>query len=138
MLVDDCIFCKIIRTEVPCFKVYENDRNLAFMDINPANPGHCLVIPKFHAADLLTIPDDWLAGSVAAVKLVATAVQKALAPHGLNIVQANGPGAAQSVMHFHWHVLPRGEDDGLRLNWGLQPGDMDAIAILAKRIQGFI
>lgn len=135
MLDPDCIFCKIISGEVPSFRVREDDRTLAFMDINPANAGHVLVIPKYHAADLFDIPDPWLSHSVIAVQAVARAVRASLQPHGLNIVQANGPGAAQSVQHFHWHVLPRVRDDNLRLNWGISPGNMDSIKDIAEKIR---
>jgi histidine triad (HIT) family protein len=135
MLDPDCIFCKIIKGEVPSFKVLEDERTLAFMDINPANPGHVLVIPKVHAPDLFEIGEPWLAASVDAVQKVARAVRATLDPYGVNIVQANGPGAAQSVLHFHWHVLPRTRDDGLRLNWGLTPGDINEIGALSERIR---
>jgi histidine triad (HIT) family protein len=135
MLDANCIFCKIIRGEVPSFKVLEDDRTLAFMDINPANSGHVLVIPKYHALNLFEIPEPWLSTSVIAVQAVAQAVRATLDPYGLNIVQANGPGAAQSVEHFHWHVLPRRRDDELKLNWGLNPGDMDKIRETAEKIR---
>lgn len=135
MLDPDCIFCRIIRGEVPSFKVREDERTLAFMDINPANPGHVLIIPKFHAADVFEIEGPWLGASVDAVQKVAWAVRATLDPDGVNIVQANGPGAAQSVAHFHWHVLPRRKDDGLPLNWAIKPGDMAEIAALAERIR---
>jgi histidine triad (HIT) family protein len=131
----DCIFCRIIRREVPSFRVFEDDRTLAFMDINPANPGHVLVIPKLHSESLFALDPDDLTATVLLAQRVAQAVQKALQPYGLNIVQANGPGAAQSVPHFHWHVLPRAEDDGLLMNWPLQSGDMAAIADAAERIR---
>lgn len=131
----DCIFCRIIRREVPSFRVFEDDRTLAFMDIHPANPGHVLVIPKHHSESLFALDPDDLTATVLLAQRVAQAVQKALQPYGLNIVQANGPGAAQSVPHFHWHVLPRAEDDGLLMNWPLQSGDMAAIADAAERIR---
>jgi histidine triad (HIT) family protein len=131
----DCIFCRIIRREVPSFRVFEDDRTLAFMDIHPANPGHVLVIPKLHSESLFALDPDDLTATVLLAQRVAQAVQKALQPYGLNIVQANGPGAAQSVPHFHWHVLPRAEDDGLLMNWPLQSGDMAAIADAAERIR---
>jgi histidine triad (HIT) family protein len=130
-----CIFCRILRAEIPCTKVFEDAETLAFMDINPANPGHLLVIPRFHAASIYDVPEPWLAATAATVQRVAKALRAALDPFGLNLVQANGPGAAQSVQHFHWHVLPRNENDGLLLNWGLQPGDMAAIARVAERIR---
>ena len=131
----DCIFCKIIKGEIPSFKVHEDDKTLAFMDINPVNPGHALVIPKFHASDLLRIPAEWLTATTVAAQKVARAVDKTLKPHGLNLVQANGPGAAQSVMHLHVHVIPRAKGDDLKMNWGLKPGDMDEIGKLALSIR---
>jgi histidine triad (HIT) family protein len=131
----DCIFCRIIRREVPSFRVFEDDRTLAFMDIHPANPGHVLVIPKLHSESLFALDPDDLTATVLLAQRLAQAVQKALQPYGLNIVQANGPGAAQSVPHFHWHVLPRAEDDRLLMNWPLQSGDMAAIADAAERIR---
>ena len=131
----DCIFCKIIAGEIPCFKIYEDDDTLAFMDINPANEGHALVIPKEHSADVYAVSDAAISSSVIAAKNVAIAIQKTLRPDGINLLQCNGPAAAQSVLHFHLHVLPRREGDELKLNWGLEPGDMDAIGQLAERIR---
>ena len=131
----DCIFCKIISGEIPCFKLYEDGDTLAFMDINPANEGHALVIPREHSADVHAISDAALSSTLSTAKKVATAIAKTLSPDGLNLVQANGPAAAQSVFHFHMHVLPRRNGDELKLNWGLNPGDMDAIGELAERIR---
>jgi len=132
----ECLFCKIIAGEIPCFKLFENDDTLAFMDINPANEGHALVIPKEHATDVYTVSDAAIAATVATAKKIAAAIDKTLNPDGLNLLQCNGPAAAQSVPHFHMHVLPRREGDELKLNWGLKPGDMDAIGALAERIRG--
>ena len=131
----DCVFCKIVAGEIPSFKLFEDDATLAFMDINPANEGHALVIPKEHSADLYSISDESLANTVATAKKVASALSRALNPDGLNLVQCNGPAAAQSVMHFHVHVLPRVKDDRLAMNWGLKLGDIDAIGRLAERIR---
>ena len=131
----NCIFCKIIRGEIPSFKLYEDDKTFAFMDINPGNPGHCLAIPKFHAENIFTTPDEWVVATAATTRRVARAVQTALSPYGMNIVQANGPGAKQSVMHLHIHILPRAKDDNLLLNWGLVPGNKDEIKALAERIK---
>ncbi len=131
----DCIFCKIIAGEIPCFKIFENEDSFAFMDINPANEGHALVIPKEHAADVHAVSDDAITATVRTAKRVAAAVDKTLSPDGLNLLQCNGPAAAQSVMHFHMHVLPRKNGDELKLNWGLEAGDMDAIAQLAEKIR---
>ena len=137
MTVDaDCLFCKIIAGEIPGFKLLENDDTLAFMDINPANEGHALVIPKEHARDLYAVSDAAITATVKTAKKIAAAIDKTLNPDGLNLLQCNGPAAAQSVFHFHMHVLPRREGDELKLNWGLKPGDMDAIGALAERIRG--
>jgi histidine triad (HIT) family protein len=131
----DCIFCRIIRGEIPSFQVFDDERTLAFMDINPANPGHALVVPKVHAENIFTLEEPWLLATALVAQRVAQAVRRAFQPDGLNIVQANGPGAAQSVPHFHWHVLPRAKDDGLAMNWPLRPGDMTAIAEAAGRVR---
>ncbi len=133
-LDDDCIFCKILRGEIPCFKIYEDDGVLAFLDVRPLAPGHALVIPKHHARDILETPDDWTGKAFAAAGLVARAVQKTLSPEGISVVQANGPGAQQSVFHLHVHVIPRSADDGITMNWEPIPGDMDEIRKLAEQI----
>jgi histidine triad (HIT) family protein len=131
----NCIFCKIIAGEIPCFKLFEDEATLAFMDINPASEGHALVIPKEHSADVHAVSDTAISETVRTAKVIAAAIDKTLSPAGINLLQANGPAAAQSVLHFHMHVLPRREGDELKLNWGLVPGDMDAIGDLAQRIR---
>jgi len=131
----DCIFCKIIAGEIPCFKLYEDEDTLAFMDINPASEGHALVIPREHAADVHAVSEGAIAATVITARRIATAVDRTLNPEGLNLVQCNGPAAGQSVFHFHMHVLPRSDGDELKLNWGLEAGDMAAIGKLAERIR---
>jgi histidine triad (HIT) family protein len=131
----DCIFCKIVVGQIPCFKLLEDDDTLAFMDNYPANDGHCLVLAKEHYPTLFEISDKAFAAVSRSVSRVARAVNQALSPVGLNLVQANGPGAHQSVMHFHIHVLPRRLGDELKLNWGVGPGDPDTIAALAEKIR---
>lgn len=131
----NCIFCKIVTGTIPSFKLYEDATTLAFLDINPGNPGHALVIPKAHAANLYASDDKDLAAVMATVRKVAIAVEKTVKPDGLNLLQANGPGAAQSVFHFHMHILPRRTGDELKMNWGLKPGDKAEIAALAEKIR---
>ena len=97
---DNCIFCEIVVGQMPCFKLLEDEDTLAFMDIYPANDGHCLVIAKEHYPTLFDISDEALAAVSRSASRVARAVQQALSPTGLNLVQANGPGAQQSVAHF--------------------------------------
>lgn len=133
-LDSECIFCKIIREEIPCFKVYEDEHTLSFLDINPIAPGHALVIPKFHTPNIYEAPPEWLANTMTTVSRVARAVEASVSPGGINILQANGAGAAQSVFHIHFHVIPREADDGLTMNWDLVSGDMEAIATLAQTI----
>ena len=131
----DCIFCKIVTGDIPSFELFEDDASLAFMDINPASEGHCLVIAKQHVANVFEIDEAALLAVAGSARRIAVAVQAALRPEGLNLLQANGPGAAQSVQHFHIHVLPRSIGDDLPLNWPDQPGDMGAISALADRIR---
>ena len=136
MMTDSsCIFCKIVAGEIPGIKVYEDDATLCFMDINPAAEGHALVVPKEHRADVHTITDEALCAVVRTAKRVAGGIDAALAPDGINLVQCNGEGAAQSVLHWHMHVLPRSVGDGLRLSGGLVPGDMDRISATADLIR---
>ena len=133
-LDNDCIFCKIIRCEMPSFKIYEDEDALAFMDVNPLTPGHALVVPRYHAQDILEMPGDWIGKSFVAAGRVARAIQKTLSPDGISIVQANGPGAKQSVFHLHVHVIPRSINDNLAMNWELVAGDMEKIRRMAKKI----
>ena len=137
-LIEDCIFCKILRGEIPSFKLYEDDKTYAFMDINPVNDGHALVIPRFHAENVYTTPDAWFGPTMATVRKVAVAVNKVIAPEGINLLQANGPGAKQSVFHLHMHVIPRYADDGAGMNWEMVPGDMAGIGEFAEQIAAAI
>ena len=135
----DCIFCKIASGEIPSVKVYEDERVLAFMDINPMNDGHLLIIPKTHAATIDEITEvDFLAVMSATHKL-AGAVKKALSPDGINLLQLNGKAANQVVPHLHVHIVPRWSGDGLTVSkWDLVPGDMEKIKSVAGQIQSEI
>lgn len=130
----DCIFCKIVAGEIPCFKLYEDEDTLSFMDINPANEGHALIITKEHWKNVYEIPDTLIAAVSVTAKKIAGAVEAKLSPDGINLIQCNGEGAAQSVEHFHMHVLPRKLGDDLKLNWRIIPGDMEQIKKQAERI----
>jgi histidine triad (HIT) family protein len=134
--MEDCLFCKIVAGEIPCFKVYEDDRVLAFEDINPISEGHTLIIPKQHARDLWEIPGEDLAAIHLASKKVGDAIQKALDPAGIAVLQLNGPGANQVVMHYHLHLMPRAsEAPELPVTvWELREGDMEAIGKTAEKI----
>ena len=134
----NCIFCKIVAGEIPCFKLFEDAETLAFMDINPVHDGHALVIPKAHSANVFEItPEDFAAAARTATKM-AKAINAAVKPDGINLMQANGEGAGQSVGHFHLHIVPRRNDDGLLFNWDPKPADRGHIAAVAARIREFL
>ena len=109
----DCIFCKIVAGEIPAHKIYEDGEFLAFLDINPVARGHILLIPKAHFENIFDIPEDVLKGLVERAKRLASAVQEGLGASGINFLHASGEAAQQSVFHFHFHLVPRYEDDGL-------------------------
>jgi len=138
MLMEDCIFCKIVKGDIPCHKIYEDQRVLAFADINPAAEGHTLIIPRAHAANLWEIPVDDLTAIHQASKKIAQAMKKALDPLGVACLQLNGKGANQVVMHYHLHLIPRVADTPeLPMTcWELKPGDPEAIRQTAQKIQG--
>lgn len=130
----NCIFCKIVRGSIPAVKVHEDDDTLTFMDIQPASPGHALVIPKTHAANLFEIAETDLFAVTRIVQRVACAVQKALVPDGIRIVQTNGAAAGQSVFHYHVHIIPM--RDGQRVGaHGRAPGDPEELKALAAQIR---
>lgn len=138
VMAEDCVFCKIIRGEVPSVKLYEDERTYAFMDINPLAPGHSLVIPKHHAENIYVTPPHASGEAMVTLSKVAAAINRAVKPEGINILQANGPGAQQSVFHIHFHIIPRNTDDGLTMNWELQSGDMAEINSVAHKIRAEI
>jgi histidine triad (HIT) family protein len=134
----DCVFCKIRDGQIPSLKIYEDDRTLAFMDINPVSHGHCLVIPKAHAATLFDAEVEDLEAVIAAAQQVARAIREALTPDGLNMLQANGAAAFQSVPHFHVHLIPRWANDGKGFDWKLVPGHRDQIMKAGERIRALL
>lgn len=111
----DCIFCKIISGELPSNKIYEDDLVMAFLDINPVNTGHTLVIPKKHYSNTLETPDELLQHLVIVVKRLANAIVKATGSGGCNISINNGEASGQIIFHAHWHIMPRFSNDGYEL-----------------------
>jgi histidine triad (HIT) family protein len=132
----DCIFCRIISGELPATRIDEDERTVAFMDINPATRGHVLVVPREHSADLLEIPDDDLAAVAAMGQRVARRQKDRLGADGVNLLNSCGKVAWQTVFHFHLHVIPRFATDPLRLPWEPAPGDRDEIAAAARELTG--
>jgi len=134
----DCVFCKIRDGQVPSFKIHDDDRTLTFMDINPLNSGHCLVITKQHAASIFEADVEDLQAAMGTAKKVALAIQHAFKPDGLNLLQANGPAAFQSVPHFHLHLIPRWNNDGKGFDWKPVPGNRDSIMKNGERLRSLL
>jgi histidine triad (HIT) family protein len=135
MAIADCVFCKIRDGKIPSKKIYEDDATLAFMDINPLNHGHCLVVTKRHAATIWEADVADLQAAIATAKKVATALREIVKPDGLNMLQANGAAAFQSVPHYHLHLIPRWVRDGKGFDWTLVPGDREQIAATGDRLR---
>jgi len=134
-MATDCVFCRIIEGEMPSMRVYEYDRTLAIMDINPLNSGHCLVISKAHAPTLWDADPVDLQAAIAAAQKVAVALKTVVKPDGLNMLQANGAAAFQSVPHYHLHLIPRWNNDGKGFDWSLVPGDRGQIQAIGERLR---
>ncbi len=130
--MEDCIFCKIVKGEIPCHKVYEDDDVLAFLDISPVNPGHTLVIPKRHYADLLELPEVEAQRLIARVKKISPAVISGVEAQAFNLNLNNGKVSGQEVAHVHWHIVPRFEGDGRELWHGRPYGEGEVEEILEK------
>ena len=117
----DCIFCQIIRGEAHSWKIMDNDHAYAFLDINPVNPYHALVIPKIHAQDIFDISQSSLKEVIGLVHEVAALYKQRLGIDQVQIVNSNGPQAQQDVFHIHYHIVPRRLGDGQNIRWKTHP-----------------
>jgi len=127
-----CIFCKIIKGDIPSMKVFESDKTFAFLDISPLSRGHALIIPKFHGVKLHDIPDDHLHEILPVAKKIALAV----GAEDYNILQNNGRIAHQVVDHVHFHMIPKpNETEGMSIGWPAEPADKDSLAKLLEEIK---
>ncbi|HPD17040.1 MAG TPA: HIT family protein [Planctomycetota bacterium] len=133
-----CIFCKIIAGEIPSVQVYEDDRVVAFLDINPIAPGHTLLVPRDHYATLPETPPEVLAALMAAARPVARGLLAATRGEGFNFFQFNGACSGQEVMHLHFHVIPRRARDGVSFQWKQGKYREGEMAALGERIRGAI
>jgi histidine triad (HIT) family protein len=131
----DCLFCKIVAGEIPSTRIDEDERTIAFMDINPGTRGHALVVPRNHARDLHDIDAQDLAAVTRAGQRLAARQRDVLCADGVNLLNACGAAAWQTVFHFHLHVVPRYADDGLTLPWVPTPGDPDDIAAAGEELR---
>lgn len=141
----DCIFCKIIRGDIPSFKLIETSLTYSFLDIQPTSAGHCLIIPKFHASRFHQIPDQYLADILPVAKKLALVLgldahdnesPDGLAGSGYNLLQNNGSIAHQEVPHVHFHLIPKNADNvGLKVGWPAQQTDFDALGKLHEELK---
>lgn len=125
--MSETVFSKILKGEIPSYKVYEDEYTYAFLDISQVSKGHTLVIPKTAAPDMLSIAPSDLQHVITSVQKVAKAVDKAFQPDGINVIQNNRAYADQSVFHLHFHVIPRYKDDidGFGYIWETHPDTLD-------------
>jgi histidine triad (HIT) family protein len=135
-MADDCLFCGIVAGSIPSETIDSDERTVAFMDINPATAGHALVVPRAHSADLLEIGAEDLSATTLAAQRLAKRMKEVLATDGVNLINACGAAAWQTVFHFHIHVVPRYEDDPLKLPWIPEAGEPDEIAAMAAKLRG--
>ena len=131
----NCVFCRIVAGQIPSTKVHEDEQTLAFMDIGQVNPGHALVAVKPHVENIVGLDDALAAAVFRSSARVARAIQAAFRPQGISVYQANGPAAGQTVFHFHIHVVPRWEKDGMELTWPVKNPTREALEENAAKIR---
>ncbi len=133
--MENCVFCKIVARQIPATVVHEDEHTLAFMDIGQVNPGHVLVALKQHAENIFALDDAGAAAVFRAAARVSRAIRGAFAPQGLSVYQANGKAAGQTVFHFHIHLVPRHEGDGMALTWPVKNPPREKLAEYAEKIR---
>ena len=136
--MEECIFCRIANGKIPAAKIYEDKNIMSFLDIMPANKGHCLVVPKKHYETLLDISDEDLKNLILTAKNVAKALSLSIGNGSYNIVMNNGKEAGQLVAHAHIHIIPRFKRDRLRLNWSHKKYDEKEMKEIQEKIRKFV
>ncbi|MCL1883224.1 MAG: HIT family protein [Defluviitaleaceae bacterium] len=131
----DCIFCKIIAGEIPCFKVYEDEVFVAILDRFPATAGTVLILTKSHAEDIFALSDAEALGIMPLAKRVAEKIKIALKPDGVNILQNNGVSAGQEIFHYHMHIIPRYKGDDIRFKKPPTDPPLDALGKMAELLK---
>ncbi|HYE22607.1 MAG TPA: HIT family protein [Verrucomicrobiae bacterium] len=135
--MSDCVFCKIIEGTIPSSKIYEDDKTVAILNINPVSKGHALILPKKHSTDFLETEDSELQTSIVVVKKVAEAILKATGAAGFNIHVNTKPAAGQEIFHLHYHIIPRYQNDGLKV-WPHAEAEPKTREQMAEEIKKFI
>ena len=133
--MNECVFCKIAKGEIPADKIYEDNNFFAFLDINPNNPGHTLIIPKNHYENIYNLPDEILCDIGPIIKKIASAVKQSVNADGINIIMNNDNAAGQIVPHAHFHIIPRFANDGLRHWTGKPYPNKEEISKIAEKIK---
>lgn len=137
--MENCIFCKIIKGEIDCAKVYEDSDVLAFLDVFPLTKGHSLVIPKTHFENIFDVSEDALQKVIVVAKQISGKIKTNLQADGIRLSQSNDKAAGQEIMHFHLHIIPRYKDDGISMNetgrTHPQKADLEELKKLAERIK---
>ncbi len=133
---DNCVFCRIVRGELPATVVFQDEATLTFMDIGSVNPGHMLVAAKLHVENLQGMDGELAGAMFRAASRAAKAIEAVFRPNGISVYQANGPAAGQTVFHAHIHVLPRWENDGLTFTWPVKNPPREELEKVAAQLRG--
>ncbi|HYF59654.1 MAG TPA: HIT family protein, partial [Burkholderiaceae bacterium] len=133
--MSDCVFCWIVARQLPASMVHEEEHALAFMDLGQVNPGHVLVAAKAHVENVYGLHAEQAAGIAGATLRVARAIRAAFAPQGLSVYQANGKAAGQTVFHYHVHLVPRYENDGMALTWPVKNPPREVLEGYATKLR---
>ena len=133
--MSDCVFCKIVARQIPATVVHEDEHTLAFMDLGQVNPGHVLVAVKAHVENLFSLQPGQASAVSHAMVRVGRGIQQAFSPDGLSVYQANGKAAGQTVFHYHVHLVPRYEGDGMALTWPVKNPPREKLEGYAAKIK---
>ena len=133
--MSNCVFCKIVARQIPATVVHEDDEVLAFMDLGQVNPGHVLVTLKAHVENLFGLEPSQAGAVAGAAARIARAIRAAFNPEGLSVYQANGKAAGQTVFHYHVHLVPRYEADGMALTWPVKNPPREKLEAYAAKIR---
>lgn len=133
--MENCVFCRIVSGELPASKVFEDELTIAFMDLQSVNPGHMLVAVKPHRANIYELDDELAGAAFRTAARMAKAVKRAFGCEGVTLLQANETAGAQTVFHFHIHVLPRWEGDGMALAWPAKNPPREALEQMAEKLR---
>lgn len=134
----DCLFCQMIKGQIPCYKVYEDDHTFAFLDIYPVNKGHTLIVPKTHQRDIRDAEPESLQHLMRTAQKLAREYKQSLGAVGYNLKINNGKQAHQEVMHLHLHLIPRYKNDGLKLIHDRKETEEEKLEQIQKNISSHL